>query len=141
MPPSLSLTSRFRTVLVLGRGSNLPTVWSNCLAAWLLGGGGPAKYFAQLLAGTTLLYTGGMFLNDAVDADFDRRNHAACNVEAFVNDGIERRDTIAKGAITTTGFDDRQWVDQFGFPISDKMVLEERWDRPSPNRLRARLTG
>jgi hypothetical protein len=42
--------------------------------------------------------------------------------------------------VTSTGFDDRQWVDQFGFPISDKMVLEERWDRPSPNRLRARLT-
>ena len=42
--------------------------------------------------------------------------------------------------VTSTGFDDRQWVDQFGFPISDKMVLEERWDRPSLNRLRARLT-
>jgi hypothetical protein len=42
--------------------------------------------------------------------------------------------------VTSTGFDDRQWVDQFGFPISEKMVLEERWDRPSPNRLRARLT-
>ena len=42
--------------------------------------------------------------------------------------------------VTSTGFDDRQWVDQFGYPISDKMVLEERWTRPSPNRLRAELT-
>ena len=42
--------------------------------------------------------------------------------------------------VTTTGFDDRQWVDQYGYPISDKMVLEERYDRPSPNRLRATMT-
>jgi len=41
--------------------------------------------------------------------------------------------------VTSTGFDDRQWLDQFGFPISDKAVLEERWDRISPNRLRAKL--
>lgn len=42
--------------------------------------------------------------------------------------------------VTSTGFDDRQWVDQFGYPISDKMVLEERWQRPSPNRLQVDLT-
>ena len=29
-----------RTLLILGRVSNLPTVWSNCLAGWLLDGGG-----------------------------------------------------------------------------------------------------
>ena len=32
--------SNLRTLLVLGRASNLPTVWSNCFAGWLLGGGG-----------------------------------------------------------------------------------------------------
>jgi hypothetical protein len=42
--------------------------------------------------------------------------------------------------VTTTGFDDRQWVDQFGYPISDKATLEERWTRPSPNRLRIDMT-
>jgi len=42
--------------------------------------------------------------------------------------------------VTSTGFDDRQWLDQYGFPISSEAVLEERWDRPSPNRLRVRLT-
>jgi hypothetical protein len=41
--------------------------------------------------------------------------------------------------VTSTGFDDRQWIDQFGYPISDKMVLEERWERISPNRLRVKL--
>jgi len=64
---------RARAVLILGRISNLPTVWSNCLAAWLLGGGGPCGRFSLLCAGATLLYTGGMFLNDAMDIGFDRR--------------------------------------------------------------------
>ena len=42
--------------------------------------------------------------------------------------------------VTSTGFDDRQWLDQYGFPMSEKTVLEERWDRPGPNRLRVRMT-
>jgi hypothetical protein len=42
--------------------------------------------------------------------------------------------------VTSAGFDDRQWLDQYGFPISEQAVLEERWDRPRPNRLRVRLT-
>ena len=42
--------------------------------------------------------------------------------------------------VTSTGFDDRQWLDQYGFPMSEKAVLEERWDRPSPNRLRVKMT-
>lgn len=62
-----------RTLLVLARISNLPTVWSNCLAAWLLCGGGLWDRFDLLCLGATLLYTGGMFLNDAVDERFDRR--------------------------------------------------------------------
>ncbi len=65
---------KIRTWLVLGRVSNLPTVWSNCLAGWWLGSDGwdhDAKPLPLLLAGATLLYLGGMFLNDAFDANFD----------------------------------------------------------------------
>ena len=65
--------SRWRTLLNLGRVSNLPTVWSNCLAGWWLGGGGNLRAIPWLLAGATLLYTGGMFLNDAFDVEFDRQ--------------------------------------------------------------------
>ena len=64
----------FRTLLILGRSSNLPTVWSNCLAGWLLAGGGGGGRLFWLLVGATLLYTGGMFLNDAFDVDFDRQH-------------------------------------------------------------------
>jgi UbiA prenyltransferase family len=70
----MSSSPQLRTLLVLGRISNVPTVWSNCLAAWLLnGGGGNWLAFVTLSAGATLLYVGGMFLNDAFDADFDRQ--------------------------------------------------------------------
>jgi 4-hydroxybenzoate polyprenyltransferase len=60
-----------RTWLVLGRISNLPTVWSNCLAGWWLGGGHQVHNLPLLLIGATCLYVGGMFLNDAFDAGFD----------------------------------------------------------------------
>jgi hypothetical protein len=72
MHSKLPLKERLHTLLVLGRVSNLPTVWSNCLAAWLLGGSGLWERFAIVGTGATLLYTGGMFLNDAFDAQFDR---------------------------------------------------------------------
>ena len=64
---------QLRTLLVLGRVSNLPTVWSNCLAGWWLGGGGNFWKLPFLLVGVSLLYTGGMFLNDAFDEEFDRQ--------------------------------------------------------------------
>lgn len=64
--------SRLRTLLILGRVSNLPTVWSNCLAGWWLGGGGNLTTLPYLFGGATLLYIGGMFLNDAFDVAFDR---------------------------------------------------------------------
>ncbi len=68
-----------RALLVLGRVSNLPTIWSNCLCGWLIGVGytkGAVDWtmLAWLCAGATLLYLGGMFLNDACDVDFDREH-------------------------------------------------------------------
>jgi heme O synthase-like polyprenyltransferase len=62
-----------RTLLILGRTSNLPTVWSNCLAGWWLGGGKNVRNLLPLLLGSTLIYMGGMYLNDAFDAEFDRQ--------------------------------------------------------------------
>jgi hypothetical protein len=61
--------------LHLARISNLPTVWTNVTAAWLLAGGtftDPRLYW--LILGGSLLYTGGMILNDAADANFDREH-------------------------------------------------------------------
>lgn len=64
-----------RPWLELARISNLPTVWTNVLAGWLLGGGAWAwSSLGWLLLGGSLLYTGGMILNDAADVKFDREH-------------------------------------------------------------------
>jgi len=60
--------------LSLARLPGLPTVWSNCLAAWLLSGCGPSGRFLWCCAGASLLYLGGAFLNDYFDLDFDRQH-------------------------------------------------------------------
>ena len=72
----MNFAPQLRTLLVLGRVSNLPTVWSNSLAGWWLGGGGNFWKLPFLFLGLSLLYTGGMFLNDAFDEDFDRQRRA-----------------------------------------------------------------
>lgn len=69
-----ALPGYLRALLLLGRVSNVPTVWSNCLAGWLLSGGGSGGRFALLGISATCLYIGGMFLNDAFDAQFDQQH-------------------------------------------------------------------
>jgi hypothetical protein len=85
-----------RILLELGRVSNLPTVWSNLLAGMILAGGwlAPGPLVALIAAGSAM-YVGGMFLNDAFDADIDAR---------------ERRDRpipsgrIGRGTVFAIGF-------------------------------------
>ncbi len=74
------MAAKLRVWLILSRGSNLPTVWSNLFIGWLLG-----FVFAQhmpgiilavfalvgLWLGVSLTYVGGMILNDAFDAKWD----------------------------------------------------------------------
>ncbi|MGC8743047.1 MAG: UbiA family prenyltransferase [Verrucomicrobiia bacterium] len=64
--------SILHTLFVLGRISNLPTVWSNCVAGWLLAGGGSLRTLLNLCFGVSCLYVGGMFMNDACDVDYDK---------------------------------------------------------------------
>jgi hypothetical protein len=60
--------------LLLGRVSNLPTVWTNTLAgATLAGADVGAGRLAVLALAFSLLYTGGMYLNDAFDRESDAR--------------------------------------------------------------------
>jgi len=73
MPAAIASPPSLRTLLVLGRVSNLPTVWSNCLAGWWLGGGGSVRALLVLCVGASLMYVAGMYLNDAFDAEFDRQ--------------------------------------------------------------------
>lgn len=68
---------KLHTALRLGRISNLPTVWSNVLAGVALAGWvASPSIVARLTLATSLLYVGGMFLNDACDAEIDARERA-----------------------------------------------------------------
>ena len=64
-----------QSYLRLARISNLPTVWSNVLAAAVLAGGSGAapQTIVLVMLAMSLFYTGGMFLNDAFDQEIDAR--------------------------------------------------------------------
>ena len=64
--------------LRLGRVSNLPTVWTNVLAGGILAGADPAHPLVLVpLLAASLLYVGGMYLNDAFDAEIDAAIHGS----------------------------------------------------------------
>ena len=76
------------SIFTLSRVSNLPTVWTNCLAAWTINqalekivGQTPEwhqpssfnwEVFGWLLLGASFVYAGGCILNDAFDQKFDQ---------------------------------------------------------------------
>ncbi|AZD82167.1 UbiA family prenyltransferase [Pseudomonas chlororaphis] len=72
--------SALSTWLTLGRVSNLPTVWTNALAAALLASSVTALappsslVWSLLLVALSALYLAGMLLNDLLDADWDQRH-------------------------------------------------------------------
>lgn len=63
-----------RTLLILGRTSNLPTVWTNVLAGWFVAGGSWEWELLWMAIGVSLLYVAGMTLNDAFDQTWDRKH-------------------------------------------------------------------
>ena len=84
------MKSSFSDWMGMARGSNLPTIWSNVIAAWAINAGaGPSlrwmpewtdtEFFnpltlTWLVLGASLVYAGGCFLNDACDHEFDRKH-------------------------------------------------------------------
>jgi 4-hydroxybenzoate polyprenyltransferase len=74
MNSSVPPAQRFSLLLKIGRVSNLPTVWTNVLAgACLAGLHTDLPQLLWVMLAITLFYTGGMYLNDAFDADIDAR--------------------------------------------------------------------
>ncbi|MFJ4192455.1 UbiA family prenyltransferase [Pseudomonas sp. NPDC089534] len=77
----MSQMSGLKTWMTLGRISNLPTVWTNTLAATLLASSAGALappsslVWVLLLVTLSLLYLAGMLLNDLLDADWDLLHH------------------------------------------------------------------
>jgi 4-hydroxybenzoate polyprenyltransferase len=82
---------RWRAYLLLSRVSNLPTVWSNVLAGTVVASGvAPWSTVVRLAAGVSLLYTAGMFLNDA----FDRHSDAIERPDRSIPAGDVRASTV-----------------------------------------------
>lgn len=63
-----------RTILVLGRVSNLPTVWTNIAVGWFLCEGTWNAELVWVILGMSLVYVAGMTLNDAFDAKWDHEH-------------------------------------------------------------------
>jgi 4-hydroxybenzoate polyprenyltransferase len=93
------MNPKLRGWLILTRGSNLPTVWSNVLAGWLLAQGQQFRRAGSgqldqapdplgwgglllLLLGVSLTYVGGMILNDAFDARWDAERRSTRPIPA-----------------------------------------------------------
>ncbi len=88
-----------RTFLELGRTSNIPTVWTNVLCGAVIGSGAPltgGQWPSVLLvtAAGCAFYLGGMLLNDAFDADWDRRHGKA---RPIVTGKVARREVFTVG--------------------------------------------
>ncbi|HYD65141.1 UbiA family prenyltransferase [Azospirillum sp.] len=101
MGAATAVLIRPRAALVLGRVSNLPTVLSNALAGIALTGIGlagaawPPAVLIGAAAALALLYVGGMYLNDAFDAEVDARERPARPIP---------RGDAARGAVFAAGF-------------------------------------
>ena len=86
-----------RTALVLGRVSNLPTVWTNVVAAAALAGGWPSLgWLVWIIGAASLFYIGGMYLNDFFDADIDAKENKRRPIPA----GLAGRTTVLVCAVT-----------------------------------------
>ena len=101
--------------LKLGRISNLPTVWTNVLTGIVLGGGVllDARTLPILVA-LSLFYVGGMYLNDAFDAEIDQEERPDRPIPSGV---IDQRTVFNAGfAMFVVGLCILLWV---GFVAAD----------------------
>ena len=86
---------RPRAALILGRVSNLPTVLSNAMAGIALAGIGTLDGVARAAIVLALFYVGGMYLNDAFDAEIDARERPGRPIP---------KGDASLGAVFTAGF-------------------------------------
>src|SRR5689334_15349810 len=92
-----AVNARSLTALArLGRVSNLPTVWTNVLAATVLSGGEwRSVRTGVVLVAMSLFYVGGMYLNDFFDRAIDARERPTRPIPAG---------DVAAGTVAAIGF-------------------------------------
>jgi 4-hydroxybenzoate polyprenyltransferase len=136
----------FADALRLGRISNLPTVWTNAVAGVALCGMPETVspqvvlLLALIILGASLAYVGGMFLNDAFDAEID----AAQRPERPIPSGrVSRRDVYrigfgilaasivlfgAAGLVGGTGL----WPAGAALALAAAIVVYDSWHKNNP---------
>jgi len=146
------MAAKLRAWLILTRGSNLPTVWSNLFVGWLVG-----FLFAQhmpivinaliqlvgLWLGVSLTYVGGMILNDAFDAKWDAERRSTRPIPAGVIP-IWQAYVVGAGCLLL-GFlitvkssysdgrnvfnDNRAWVAKLSLLLTLCVLVYDRWHK------------
>jgi|TARA_B110000037_G_scaffold140420_1_gene158788 4-hydroxybenzoate polyprenyltransferase len=99
------------THLLLARASNLPTVWANVACVFLLVGGRDYWALLSLCLVATSFYTGGMYLNDWADSEFDQTHRPERPIPA----GRIKRSTVLYCAIAYLGV---AWITGLAFGLS-----------------------
>jgi 4-hydroxybenzoate polyprenyltransferase len=80
----VATASTLRAWLVLSRLSNLPTVWTNVIAGGVVAGAAADRRLAGAALAISLMYVGGMMLNDVCDAHHDRAHRVRRPIPAGV---------------------------------------------------------
>jgi 4-hydroxybenzoate polyprenyltransferase len=117
--------SRPRAYLLLARVSNLPTVWTNVLAAYAcaMASQDSIVYFTgnmqptigPALVSMFLFYMAGMFLNDVCDAPFDARERAERPIPAG---DVSRKEALAIAIVLFVVGETVLLRSRFGFPAA-----------------------
>ena len=128
-----------RTLLSLGRVSNLPTVWSNTLAGVVLAGASPLSWnMIPLLLAMSMAYVGGMFLNDAFDRKIDAKERPERPIPSGQIKAAEvfaAGFTLLAGAIIFAFITALSWSGAFGktvvlaFALTAAIVLYDYWHK------------
>lgn len=128
-----------RTLLSLGRVSNLPTVWSNTLAGVVLAGASPVTWnMLPLLLAMSMAYVGGMFLNDAFDREVDAKERPERPIpsgEIKAADVFAAGFTLLAGAIIFSFITALSWSGSIAttvalaFTLTAAIVLYDCWHK------------
>jgi len=128
-----------KTLLSLGRVSNLPTVWSNTLAGVVLAGVSPVNWnMLPLLLAMSMAYVGGMFLNDAFDRKIDARERPERPIPSGQIKAAEVFSagfTLLAGAIIFSFITALSWSGAYGktvvmaFALTGAIVLYDSWHK------------
>jgi 4-hydroxybenzoate polyprenyltransferase len=112
----------WRSYLLLSRISNLPTVWSNVLAG-IVASHASVQWpqYARLAVGMSLMYTAGMFLNDAFDRHSDASERPDRPIPA--GDASATAVFIVGFALLAAGVIVTAWQPMFVAPLAWSILL------------------